>query len=95
MEQLVQEGKLKQLLHHSNGWAEQTSSDPRRDAFSRPPLGTINVIFVAPRRTRSYSSRVMSVTRLPAKNFSSKPKRAIIDIQSVLSFSDKDKIGTI
>ena len=95
MEQLVQEGKLKQLLHHSNGWAEQISSDPRRDAPSRPPLGTINVIFAAPRRTRSYPSRVMFVTRLPAEDFSSEPKRARIDIQPILSFLDKDKIGTI
>ena len=36
----------------------------------------------------------MSVTRLPAEDFNSEPKRAIIDIQPVLGFSDKDKVGT-
>ena len=95
MEQLVQEGKLKQLLHHSSGRAEQTSLDPRRDAPSRPPLGMINVIFAAPGRTGSCPSRVMSVTRLPVEDSSSEPKRVRIDIQTVLEFSDKDKIGTI
>ena len=34
----------------------------RGDASSRSPLGTINVIFTAPRRTRSCPSRVMSVS---------------------------------
>ena len=47
LEQLVQEGKLKELLHHSSGRTEQTGLDPWRDAPSRPPLGTINVIFAA------------------------------------------------
>ena len=37
----------------------------------------------------------MFVTRLPAEDFSSEPKRARIDIQPILSFLDKDKIGTI
>ena len=69
--------------------------DPRRDAPSRPPLGTINVIFATPGRTESCSSRVISVTRLPAEDSSLDPKRARIDIQTVLGFLDKDKIGTI
>ena len=85
---------MKQLLHHSSSQAEQTRSDPRRDASSRPPLGMINVIFVAPGRTGSYPSKVMSVTRLPAKDSNLEPKRARIDIQLVLGFSDEDKIGT-
>ena len=42
----------------------------------------------------SCSFRVMSVTRLPAEDSNSKPKRARIDIQPVLGFSNKDKIGT-
>ena len=37
----------------------------------------------------------MFVTRLPAKNSSSEPKRARIDIQTILDFSNKDKISTI
>ena len=47
LDQLVREGKLKQLLHHSNDQGGQIDSEPQRDDFSRPPLGTINVIFVA------------------------------------------------
>ena len=94
MDQLVQKGKLKQLLHHSNGQAEQTSSDSRRDASSRPPLGTINVIFTALGRTGSCPSRVMSVTWLPTEDSNLKPKRAKIDIQPILGFSDEDKIRT-
>ena len=42
----------------------------------------------------SCSFRVMFVTRLPAEDSNSKPKRARIDIQPVLGFSNKDKIGT-
>ena len=63
LEQLVQEGKLKELLHHSSGRAEQTSLDPRKDAPSRPSLGTINVIFATLGRNRSCLSKVMSVLR--------------------------------
>ena len=37
----------------------------------------------------------MSVARLIAEDSSSEPKRARIDIQPVLRFSDEDKIGTI
>ncbi|XP_030963685.1 uncharacterized protein LOC115984827 [Quercus lobata] len=60
LEQLVQEGKLKQLLHHSSGRASQAGSEAHGDASSRPPLGTINVIFAAPGRTGSCPSRVLS-----------------------------------
>ena len=86
---------MKHLLHHSNGQAEQNNLDPRRSAPSKPFFGTINVIFAALGRTRSCPSRVMSVTWLPAKDSSSEPKRARIDIPPVLGFLDKDKIGTI
>ena len=64
LDQLVREGKLKQLLHHSNGQGSQANSESRRDIPSRPPLGTINVIFATPGRTGSCPSRVMSVARL-------------------------------
>ena len=36
----------------------------------------------------------MSVAWLPAEDSNSKPKRARLDVQPVLGFSDKDKIGT-
>ena len=70
-------------------------SEPRRDNSSRPSLGTINVIFVASGRIGSCPSKVMSVARILAESSSSEPKRAKIEIQPVLGFSDEDKIGTI
>ena len=47
LDQLVGEGKLKSLLHHSSGQGNQTNSNSRKNATSGPHLGTINVIFVA------------------------------------------------
>ena len=85
---------MKQLLHHSSGQAEHTSSNPQRDASLRPPLGMINVIFAALGRTGSYPFKVMSVTQLPIKESNSEPKRARIDIQPVLGFLYEDKVGT-
>ena len=64
-------------------------------ASSRPPLGTINVIFAAPRRTESYPSRVMLVSRCPDEGSSSMPKRVKMGIPLVLGFSDEDKLGTV
>ena len=61
LEQLVQEEKLKQFLHHSNGRASQAGSEMRGDASSRLPLSTINDIFTAPGRTSSCPSRVLSL----------------------------------
>ena len=55
----------------------------------------INVIFTALERTGSCPSKVMSVTRLPAKDANLEPKRARTEIQPVLGFLDQDKIGTI
>ena len=95
LDQLVQEVKLKQLLHHSNGLGGQTGLTLRGDASSRTPLGTINVIFAAPGRTRSYPSRVMSVSCYLDEGFSSMPKRVKIGTPLVLGFSDEDKLGTI
>ncbi|XP_065637205.1 uncharacterized protein LOC136070750 [Quercus suber] len=95
LEQLAREGKLKQLLHHSSGQGSQASSESRRDVSSRPPLGIINVIFIAPGRTGSCPSRIMSVVHLPTRDVSQDPKRAKMDIPPVLGFSNEDKIGTI
>ena len=64
LDQLVREGKLKQLLHHSSGQGSQANYESQRYIPSRPSLGIINVIFTAPGRTGSCPSRVMSVARL-------------------------------
>ena len=95
LNQLVREGKLKQLLHHSSSRGSQTSSKFRGDASSRLPLGTINVIFVALGRTGFCPSRVMSVSRYLAEESNSMPKRVKMGIPLVLGFSDEDKLGTI
>ena len=95
LDQLVLEGKLKQLLHHSSGMGGQTNSRSEREAPSRPPLGTINVILAVPSRTGSCPSRVMSVARLSSEDTSHEPKRARVERPLVMGFSDEDKIGTI
>ena len=95
LEQLIREGKLKQLLHHSSGRVGHAGSEMRGDASSRLPLGTINVIFAALGRTGSCPSRVLSVSRSPTEEYSSMSKRAKMDIPLVLGFSDEDKVGTI
>ncbi|XP_030930222.1 uncharacterized protein LOC115955943 [Quercus lobata] len=86
LDQLVREGKLKQLLHHSSDQV---------NASSRLPLGTINVIFATPGRTGSCPSKVMLVSRSLAEEYSSMPKKARMGIPLVLGFSDEDKVGTI
>ena len=95
LDQLVREGKLKQLLHHSNGLGGQTNSQSERETPSRPPLGTINVIFAAPGRTRSCLSRVMSVAHLSSEGINQEPKRARVEWSLIMGFSDEDKVGTI
>ena len=95
LDQLVGEGKLKSLLHHSSGKGNQTNSNSRKNATYRPPLGTINVIFAASGRTGSCPSRVLSVAQLSSEEGVLASKRAKIQIQPTLGFSDKDKAGTI
>ena len=95
LDQLVQEGKLKQLLHHSSGLGSQAKSRSQRDIPSRPPLGTINVIFAAPGKTGSCPSRIMSVARLSSGDTNQDLKRARVELLLVMGFSDEDKIGTI
>ena len=58
-------------------------------------MGTINVIFVASRRTSFHSSKVMSVARPPAEDSNSELKKARVEIRPALSFSDEEKIGII
>ncbi|XP_065635630.1 uncharacterized protein LOC136070126 [Quercus suber] len=95
LDQLVREGKLRHLLHHSSGRGGQMNFEPQRDDFSKPLLGTINVIFAVLGRTGSWPSKVMSVARLPTGDFGRDPRRARPVIQPFLGFSDEDKIGTI
>ena len=95
MDQLVREGKLKQLLHHSSGLGGQANSGSQRDIPSRSPLGTINVIFAAPGRIGSCPSRIMYVARLSSGDTNKDPKRARVELPLVIGFSDEDKIGTI
>ena len=95
LDQLVQEGKLKQLLHHSSGLGGQTNSRSERETLSKPLQGTINVIFAAPGRTKSCPSRVMFVARLSSEDTNHEPKGARLERPLVMGFSDKDKIGTI
>ncbi|XP_030926174.1 uncharacterized protein LOC115973257 [Quercus lobata] len=95
LEQLVREGKLTQLLHHSSGRAGQAGSEVRGDALSRLPLGTINVIFAAPGRTGSCPSRVLSVSRSPAEDHSQVLKRAKVRVPLILGFSDEEMVETI
>ena len=67
----------------------------RGNADPRPSLGTINVIFAAPGRIGSCPSRIMSVSCCSGEDSSSMPKRVKMNVPSVLSFSDVDKLGTI
>ena len=86
---------MKQLVHHSSGLGGQTGARSERENLSRPPLGTINVIFVAPGRTGSWPSRVMSMAHLSPKDSRHEPKKAKLDRSLVMGFSDEDKIETI
>ena len=95
LEQLVREGKLKHLLHHSNGRGSQTNSAFHGNVAPRPPFGTINVIFAALERTGSCPSRIMSVSCCSDKDSSPMLKQVKMNVPLVLSFSNADKQGTI
>ncbi|XP_075645040.1 uncharacterized protein LOC142616033 [Castanea sativa] len=95
LEPLVSEGKLKQFLYHPNGHGSHSSSINERNNSSRPPLGTINVIFATSGRTGSYPTRVMSVSYILAEKSGLRPKRIKGGTPPILGFSDEDKVGTI
>ncbi|XP_065622144.1 uncharacterized protein LOC136064385 [Quercus suber] len=95
LEQLVQEGKLTQLLHHSGGRGGHVGSAFQGDASRGPPLGTINVIFAAPGRTGFCPFGVMFVSQCSEEGSSTRPKRARPGTSLVLGFSEEDKRGTI
>ena len=65
------------------------------NAALKPPLGTINVIFVALGRTGSCPSRVMLVSSYSDDDSNSMSKRIKTNVPLVLSFSNVDKLGTI
>ena len=92
LDQLVREVRLKQFLHHPSGQGGPAGLEPWRDASSRPSLGTINVIFAVPGRIGSHLSRVTSVARLLVEDFNSESKRARVETQPTLSFSNEDKL---
>ena len=95
LKQLVKEGRLQQFLHRPNEQGDQFRPGAQGNAPPRPSLGTVNVIFTAPRRTDSHPTRVMSVARLPTEDSNFVPKRTRLEIRPSLSFSNEDKIGTI
>ncbi|XP_075665732.1 uncharacterized protein LOC142635471 [Castanea sativa] len=95
LEQLVKEGKQKQFLYQPNGQGNQSGVANHGGPSSRPPLGTINVIFAAPGRIGSAPFRVMSVARSLAEESRDQPKRIKASILPVLGFSEEDKVGTI
>ena len=95
LDQLVREGKLKQLLHHSSDLGGQTNSRSERETPLRPPLGTINVIFAAPGRTGLCPSKVMSVARLSFEGTNHESKRVKVERHLVMGFSNEDKVVTI
>ena len=94
LDQLVQEGKLKHLLHHSSGHQGQTHQEPQRNADLRPLIGAINAILAVLGRTGTCPSRVLSVAQLPIEESQPELKKAIMDSYPTLSFSEEDKIGT-
>nr|XP_023891551.1 uncharacterized protein LOC112003576 [Quercus suber] len=94
LDQLVREGKLKHLLHHSSSQQGQTYQEPRRDAAMGQPVGTSNVILAAPRRAGTRPLWVLSVAQQPAEESQAEPKRARRSFPPALSFSEEDKVGT-
>ena len=95
LEQLVKIGKLKQFLYQHNGQGNQARSRAQRDASVRPPLGTINVIFAALRRTGSRPSRMLSIAQPFIEDIPTDSKRSRMEVQLALSFSDEYKVGTL
>ena len=90
----IRERKLKHLLHHPEGWQEPSNNETRQSTL-RPPIGTINVILAAPRRTGSVPFRVMSVSSFPTEPDDRESKRARMSAPPLIGFSEEDKQGTI
>ena len=82
-------------MYGPNGQGNQVGSRVQGNSSSRPPLGTINVIFTALGGTGSHPSKVISVARLLVEDSKLKPKRARVENQPTMSFSEEDKVRTI
>ncbi|XP_065634995.1 uncharacterized protein LOC136069856 [Quercus suber] len=95
LDQLVCEGRLRHLLHHSSGREGQANFESEKKDSMKPPLGTINVIFAAPGRTGSWPTKVMLVARLPARDIGRDSRSSMQAAPPILGFSDEDKTGTI
>ncbi|XP_065622567.1 uncharacterized protein LOC136064581 [Quercus suber] len=95
LDQLVLEGRLRHLLHHSSGRGGQVKFESEKRDSTKPPLGTINVIFAALGRTGSWPSKVMSVAQIPSGDIGRDPRSSRQAVPPVLGFLDEDKAGTI
>ncbi|XP_075663103.1 uncharacterized protein LOC142632613 [Castanea sativa] len=95
LEQLVKEGKLQQFTYRPNGHAGHAGSGTQGKNSSRPPLGTINVIFTTSGKTDLRPYQVMTVVRPLSENSNLGLKRAKVALQLELSFSENDNIGII
>ena len=82
-------------MYRPNGQGDQAGLGAQGNAFSRPHLGTINVIFTDLGRTSSYPSKVIFVARLPTENSIPESKRVRVENRPTMSFSKEDKVGTI
>nr|XP_023922704.1 uncharacterized protein LOC112034144 [Quercus suber] len=94
LDQLVREGRLKHLLHHSSNQQGQTYQEPRRDTAIGQPTGMINVILATLGRTGLRPLRVLSIAQVATREFKSEPKRTRRGCHPTLTFSDEDKDGT-
>ncbi|XP_030924752.1 uncharacterized protein LOC115951740 [Quercus lobata] len=94
LDRLVQEEKLRHLLHHPVGRQEQTSVEAGQSTL-RLPISTINVILANLGRTDSHPFRVMLVARLPVEVDDWESKRAKGIASPILRFLNEDKVGTI
>ena len=82
-------------MYRPNGQGNQVGLRVQGNSSSRPPLGTINVIFTALEGTGSHPSKVISVAQLPTEGSKLEPKRARVENQPTMSFSEEDKVRTI
>ena len=87
--------KIKHLLHHPSGQQGQANPESQGDTSLRPPISTINVILITPRRTNSCPPKVMSMAPLSTEDNNRESKKAKKEASPVLGFSNEDKIETI
>ena len=82
-------GKLKQFLYQPSEQGGQVGSGAHRDASTRPPLGTINVILATLGRTGSRPSRVLSIAQPFIEDSPLDSKRSKVGVRTTLSFSNE------